>query len=66
MPKSISKGEGIDAQASHLENIRTASRVASNDHYYEKDGLRTCGDNEGHNHEPPVKVLSQSFEDYLC
>lgn len=39
--------------AQHLEAIRTVSRVP-NPHYYEKDGLRTYGDNEDHDHEPPV------------
>jgi hypothetical protein len=36
----------------HLEAIRTVSRIPGNDHYYEKDGLRTYGDNEDHEHEP--------------
>ena len=40
--------------ARHLEAIRTISRVPGNDHYYEKDGLRTYGDNEDHEHEPKV------------
>jgi hypothetical protein len=38
----------------HLETIRTVSRVPGNPHYYEKDGLRTYGDDEDHDHEPPV------------
>jgi hypothetical protein len=38
----------------HLETIRTVSRVPGNTHYYEKDGLRTYGDDEDHDHEPPV------------
>lgn len=41
----------------HLENIRTISRVPGNSHYYEKNGLRTYGDDEDHDHEPPVKTL---------
>lgn len=49
----------LDKQAAptnseHLEVIRTVSRVPGNDHYYEKDGLRTYGDNEDHEHEPPM------------
>ncbi|KAE9379954.1 MFS multidrug transporter-like protein [Stipitochalara longipes BDJ] len=40
--------------AQHLEAIRTISRVPGNDHYYEKDGLRTYGDNEDHDHEPKM------------
>jgi hypothetical protein len=38
----------------HLEVIRTVSKVPGNTHYYEKDGLRTYGDDEDHDHEPPV------------
>jgi hypothetical protein len=37
-----------------LEVIRTVSRVPGNPNYYEKDGLRTYGDDEDHDHEPPV------------
>lgn len=40
-------------ESEHLENIRTISRVP-NSHYYEKDGLRTYGDGEDHDHEPKV------------
>jgi hypothetical protein len=39
----------------HLEVIRTVSRVPGNPNYYEKDGLRTYGDDEDHDHEPPVR-----------
>jgi len=42
--------------AQHLEAIRTISRVPGNSHYYEKDGLRTYGDNEDHDHEPKVSA----------
>lgn len=42
----------------HLETIRTVSRVPGNPRYYEKDGLRTYGDDEDHEHEPPVSVVS--------
>jgi hypothetical protein len=42
----------------HLEVIRTVSKVPGNDHYYEKDGLRTYGDDEDHDHEPPVSQRS--------
>jgi hypothetical protein len=47
------KAHETDGKAKHLETIRTISRV-SNPHYYEKDGLRTYGDDEDHDHEPPV------------
>jgi hypothetical protein len=42
-----------DGEAEHLEATKTVSRVP-NPHYYEKDGLRTYGDDEDHDHEPPV------------
>ncbi|KAG4424037.1 hypothetical protein IFR04_002879 [Cadophora malorum] len=38
----------------HIEAVRTVSRVPGNDHYYEKDGLRTYGDGEDHDHEPSM------------
>jgi hypothetical protein len=40
-------------QTQHVEAVRTISRVP-NPNYYEKDGLRTYGDDEDHEHEPPV------------
>jgi hypothetical protein len=52
-PDSLDK-EIEPTNGQHLEVIRTVSRVPGNDHYYEKDGLRTYGDDEDHDHEPPV------------
>lgn len=49
--KEVNAGE-----AQHLETIRAVSRVPGNNHYYEKDGLRTYGDDEDHDHEPPVSL----------
>jgi hypothetical protein len=46
--------EVVNPNNSHLENIRTVSRVPGNPNYYEKGGLRTYGDDEDHDHEPPV------------
>lgn len=51
--ESTNKGP-VTQEPQHLENIRTVSRVPGNDHYYEKNGLRTYGDGEDHDHEPPV------------
>lgn len=48
--------EGPRNDAEHLEIIRTVSRVPGNPRYYEKDGLRTYGDDEDHDHEPPVEI----------
>lgn len=45
------KRESIGAQA---DAIHTNERVPGNTHYYEKNGLRTYGDDEDHDHEPPV------------
>ena len=37
-----------------LEVVRTKERVPGHINYYERDGLRTYGDDEDHDHEPPV------------
>jgi hypothetical protein len=53
---SSAKDSGT-AEHEHRENldvIRTISRVPGNTHYYEKDGLRTYGDGEAHDVEPPM------------
>lgn len=61
MPTSLEKDTGVvDTHTQDLEAIRTISRVPGNTHYYEKDGLRTYGDDEDHDHEPPVSVLFHS------
>ncbi|KAK5115393.1 hypothetical protein LTR85_009853 [Meristemomyces frigidus] len=38
----------------HVEQIHTNERVPGHTNYYEKDGLRTYGDDEDHDHEPPM------------
>ena len=42
----------------HVEQIHTNERVPGHPGYYEKDGLRTYGDDEDHDHEPPVCSLA--------
>ncbi|PNS14855.1 hypothetical protein CAC42_2084 [Sphaceloma murrayae] len=37
-----------------IEQIHTKERVPGHDNYYEKDGLRTYGDGEDHDHELPM------------
>ncbi|KIX02552.1 uncharacterized protein Z518_08493 [Rhinocladiella mackenziei CBS 650.93] len=37
----------------HIEQIKTEERVEGHPGYYEKDGLRTYGDGEDHDHELP-------------
>lgn len=38
----------------HVEAIHTNERVPGHDNYYEKDGLRTYGDDADHDHEPKM------------
>lgn len=38
----------------HVEQITTHDKVPGHTNYYEKNGLRTYGDGEDHDHEPPV------------
>ena len=42
--------------------VRTNERVPGHPNYYEKDGLRTYGDNEDHDHEPPVRLPTDESE----
>ena len=39
----------------HMETVHTNERVPGHTNYYEKDGLRTYGDDEDHDHEPKVE-----------
>ena len=41
-----------------IENVKTNERVPGHPTYYEKGGLRTYGDEEDHDHEPPVRAKS--------
>jgi hypothetical protein len=38
----------------HIEIVHTNEQVSHHSKYYEKDGLRTYGDDEDHDHEPPM------------
>ncbi len=40
----------------HVEQVHTNEKVPGHPGYYEKDGLRTYGDDEDHDHEPPVRT----------
>lgn len=44
------------AEMSAVEHIKTSDRVPGHTDYYEKDGLRTYGDDEDHDHEPPMTI----------
>ena len=39
-----------------VEPIVTRDRVPGHENYYEKNGLRTYGDGEDHDHEPTVST----------
>lgn len=55
---SLEKETGVAPVAGQqIETIRTVSKVPGNPNYYEKNGLRTYGDDEDHEHEPPVSTL---------
>ncbi|KAF2092304.1 MFS multidrug transporter-like protein [Saccharata proteae CBS 121410] len=60
----LSKTEAIQ---DGVEPIRTLSKVPGNPNYYEKDGLRTYGDGQDHDHEPPMNfprfmaIVSMAF-----
>lgn len=43
-----------------MHTVHTNERVPEHTNYYEKDGLRTEGDDEDHAHEPPVRLNSMS------
>ncbi|KAH8684839.1 MFS multidrug transporter-like protein [Tricladium varicosporioides] len=55
-PPSVGKETSRVTHLENLEVIRTISQVPGNSHYYEKDGLRTYGDDEDHDHEPPMTI----------
>lgn len=44
-----------------IEHVKTIERVPGHPGYYEKGGLRTYGDDEDHDHEPPVCSHSARF-----
>lgn len=59
MSKSSTPPSGnIDAMektaVSEVERVATHDRVPGHSNYYEKNGLRTYGDDEDHDHEPRV------------
>ncbi|MCJ1453096.1 hypothetical protein MMC28_003441 [Mycoblastus sanguinarius] len=45
---------GEKTMESQIEIVKTNERVPGHPAYYEKDGLRTYGDDEDHDHEPPM------------
>lgn len=61
MRSSASSSDGanpIDEKTNvgaNIEPVHTNERVPGHPGYYEKGGLRTYGDDEDHDHEPPVR-----------
>ena len=49
-----SDGASDKGATEHIEMVHTNERVPGHTNYYEKDGLRTEGDDEDHEHEPPM------------
>jgi hypothetical protein len=41
------------------------SRVPGNSNYYEKDGIRTYGDDEDHDHEAPVQHALPCYRNHM-
>lgn len=53
---SPASDENVDKLGgTHVEEINTNDRVVGHPGYYEKGGLRTYGDDQDHDHEPPVR-----------
>lgn len=50
------------ANLSEIERVATHDRVPGHSNYYEKNGLRTCGDDEDHDHEPKVCLILEKKE----
>lgn len=52
--------DSFDAtEAEKVEHITTHDKVPGHINYYEKNGLRTYGDDEDHDHEPEVCSVSE-------
>lgn len=51
---SSSESSSVREKVNPVETVHTNERVPGHDSYYEKGGLRTYGDDEDHEHEPPV------------
>jgi hypothetical protein len=65
MNPNIDSDSAEEAKAHEGHRVMTAERVPGNDHYYEKNGLRSYGDGENHDEEPPVSPsMKASVEVY--
>lgn len=53
MSLSLTSSPGNEKEVGdQIETVHTNERVPGHANYYEKDGLRTYGDEEDHDHEP--------------
>lgn len=52
-PLPVAEKSGVGTT---MEAVLTNERIPGHD-YYEKNGLRTYGDDEDHDHEPPVIIF---------
>lgn len=50
----MSDGPDTKVDSHHVEQIHTNERVPGHENYYEKNGLRTYGDEVDHDHEPKM------------
>ncbi|TVY57147.1 Trichothecene efflux pump TRI12 [Lachnellula cervina] len=53
-PASNGSAGGEPQEVKQMERIAVHDQVPGHDNYYEKNGLRTYGDGEDHDHEPPM------------
>lgn len=60
-----SESSPIGDKVNDLEAVHTEKRVPEHHEYYEKDGLRTYGDDQDdqdHQKEPPVRFIPSSSQ----
>ena len=58
---SSSSGPAIEEKSgAKVETVHTNERILGQNAYYEKDGLRTYGDDADHEHEPPVSCFTSN------
>lgn len=54
-PGESTLSPNAEKTGAQMEAIHTNERIPGHANYYEKNGLRTYGDDEDHDHEPPVR-----------
>ena len=66
MPPSSTSSPVKKEIGAQVETVHTNERVPGHADYYEKDGLRTYGDDGDHDHEPPVRSTSELPNQSRC